>query len=99
MSNDFFFSDIDECMISNPCTNGTCNNTPGSYNCSCEVGYSLIDNGTTCSLNSDANNGDRSGPSPLFLYIPLCTFLLLYYSATCIIFCNTDELRYTIKFN
>jgi hypothetical protein len=40
-------ADINECTA-NPtlCGAGTCNNTPGSYNCSCPTGYTF--NGTTC---------------------------------------------------
>ena len=41
------FPDIDECSISAPCdTNAQCLNTPGSYNCSCNSGYT--GNGTHC---------------------------------------------------
>nr|XP_011470919.1 PREDICTED: uncharacterized protein LOC101297108 [Fragaria vesca subsp. vesca] len=37
--------DIDECKVSNTCTNGKCQNSPGSYSCSpCDRGY--ISNGT-----------------------------------------------------
>ena len=33
--------DIDECLTSQPChANATCNNTVGSYLCSCDLGYS-----------------------------------------------------------
>ena len=42
----FLCPDIDECE-SSPCdVNATCTNTPGSYSCSCNDGYS--GNGTTC---------------------------------------------------
>ncbi|KAL6206512.1 hypothetical protein ACLB2K_023760 [Fragaria x ananassa] len=30
---------IDECKVSNPCTNGLCENSPGSYSCLCDKGY------------------------------------------------------------
>ena len=40
------FSDIDECL-EDPChSNATCNNTDGSFICSCNTGYT--GNGTTC---------------------------------------------------
>lgn len=32
------FPDVDEC-VSNPCINGDCVNTPGSYHCKCHEGY------------------------------------------------------------
>ncbi|KAM6959295.1 latent-transforming growth factor beta-binding protein 4 [Aplochiton taeniatus] len=38
-------SDIDECR-QNPCSNGRCDNTPGSYKCVCRLGYKL--DGTAC---------------------------------------------------
>ena len=42
--------DIDECSISTPCdTNAQCSNTPGSYICSCNVGFT--GNGTHCTGN------------------------------------------------
>ncbi|KAJ0022516.1 hypothetical protein NQD34_010006, partial [Periophthalmus magnuspinnatus] len=39
-------TDIDECRQA-PCTNGRCQNTPGSYRCICRHGYRLSNN--TCS--------------------------------------------------
>ncbi|MBA0659491.1 hypothetical protein Goklo_011625, partial [Gossypium klotzschianum] len=43
-------SDINECDTLKPC-NGTCNNAPGSYNCSCPDGFEDdgLRNGTGCS--------------------------------------------------
>ena len=42
----FTHADIDECNT-NPChPNATCNNTGGSYICTCDTGYT--GNGTTC---------------------------------------------------
>ena len=41
------FSDINECNT-NPCdANASCNNTKGSYECTCNAGYE--GNGTNCS--------------------------------------------------
>ena len=41
------FLDIDECLT-NPCdANANCNNTDGSYGCTCHLGYE--GNGTYCS--------------------------------------------------
>jgi len=42
----FFIADIDECK-SNPCTQ-ICTNTVGTYICSCNKGYTLQADGTTC---------------------------------------------------
>ncbi|XP_051512932.1 latent-transforming growth factor beta-binding protein 4-like isoform X3 [Myxocyprinus asiaticus] len=40
-------SDIDEChQTSPPCSNGRCENTPGSFRCECRTGYRL--QGNTC---------------------------------------------------
>ena len=42
------FSDIDECATNDGGCAQTCNNTDGSYTCSCLDGYSSTDNGITC---------------------------------------------------
>ena len=39
--------DIDECSGVNPCQQG-CTNTQGSFMCSCEDGFLLDDDGSTC---------------------------------------------------
>jgi len=39
-------TDINECS-SSPCDH-TCNNTVGSYECSCNFGYELDSDGITC---------------------------------------------------
>jgi len=43
------FIDIDECY-ENPkiCLNGKCRNTPGSYICECQPGYTVSPDGTFC---------------------------------------------------
>ena len=45
----FTFSDIDECNSTKPFTpcDQICENIPGSYNCSCEDGFNLV-NGSRC---------------------------------------------------
>ena len=44
--------DIDECKDinngTNPCHNGTCKNTEGSYECFCPPGYILDSSGIVC---------------------------------------------------
>ena len=48
-----YFLDRDECTESpNYCQHG-CNNTVGSFICTCEPGYSLRDDGRTCREFSD----------------------------------------------
>ena len=49
----FFFSDFDECAnnIDNCDVNAYCNNTVGSFNCTCKSGYT--GNGTTCAGKYD----------------------------------------------
>ena len=34
--------DINECDLSNPCGNGNCTNTRGSYRCDCNIGYEMV---------------------------------------------------------
>ena len=46
-SYNFLVSDIDECEMYSLC-NQTCNNTAGGYTCSCEAGYKLATDLTSC---------------------------------------------------
>jgi hypothetical protein len=42
-----YYLDINECLTDSPChANATCNNTEGSYMCTCDSGYS--GDGFTC---------------------------------------------------
>ena len=41
-------SDIDECAVENGGCHHTCHNTPGSFECRCNSGYSLASDGRTC---------------------------------------------------
>ena len=43
-------TDINECGEVNDCQQ-TCMNTEGSYSCSCDEGFSLADDGRTCTGN------------------------------------------------
>ena len=43
------YIDIDECNTANGGCSHTCVNTPGSFICYCNDGYSLDSNGLTCS--------------------------------------------------
>ena len=46
-----FLVDIDECSDGTSGCEQTCMNTPGSYVCGCNVGYSLLPNGKACTGN------------------------------------------------
>jgi len=51
--------DVDECQqASNLCPNGTCVNTPGSYECACDAGYELNGNGQCVNIDECANGTD-----------------------------------------
>ncbi|CAI7935428.1 fibrillin-2-like, partial [Podarcis lilfordi] len=48
---------VDEC-ISNPCTNGDCVNTPGSYYCKCHTGFQRTPTKQACiDLDECIQNG------------------------------------------
>ena len=42
------FTDVDECQTNNGECNQTCTNTPGSFECSCGIGYNLAANNLDC---------------------------------------------------
>ena len=42
------FSDIDECAVENGFCDHTCHNTNGSYYCSCQAGFVLLDDKAGC---------------------------------------------------
>ena len=44
-----FITDINECEINNGGCEQMCNNTNGSFFCSCEMGYQLDSSGLNCS--------------------------------------------------
>lgn len=49
----FQHTDVDECGVdSNPCDQ-ICDNTEGSFLCSCNTGYELQENGQTCLGNNE----------------------------------------------
>ena len=39
--NNFHLTDIDECTVNTHACDHICHNTPGSYSCSCRLGYTL----------------------------------------------------------
>jgi len=45
------FLDIDECRLRKRRCSQVCNNTPGSFTCSCRPGYELIDQRTCTGVN------------------------------------------------
>ncbi|XP_043990687.1 fibrillin-1 isoform X2 [Gambusia affinis] len=52
--------DIDECL-NNPCVNGQCINTDGSFRCECPTGYSLDISGVTCEDKNECEIGNPCG--------------------------------------
>nr|XP_061796796.1 fibrillin-1-like [Nerophis lumbriciformis] len=52
--------DIDEC-INNPCQNGQCINTDGSFRCECPMGYNLDISGVTCVDTDECDIGNPCG--------------------------------------
>lgn len=78
-------TDINECLLTNPCGVGTCRNLPGRYRCFCPQGYQFIDGGTCVNINEcvetpnicgDAQCIDEEGgyhcicPSDEFVFVP-----------------------------
>ncbi|XP_070184460.1 mucin-like protein, partial [Littorina saxatilis] len=51
--------EVDECRQTSPC-NQQCANTVGSFNCSCHVGFTLV-NATSCQGRSKVTGGDQRG--------------------------------------
>lgn len=50
--------DVNECLDSSKCAHGTCNNTEGSYFCTCFAGYES--NGTSCQGNPLSSEYSKS---------------------------------------
>ncbi|PIO34909.1 hypothetical protein AB205_0047290, partial [Aquarana catesbeiana] len=50
-NNEIHLSDIDECKIMNGGCDSLCENSEGSYKCSCLDGYALVPDGRTCGGN------------------------------------------------
>ena len=50
-----FATDVDECSTSNGGCDQVCTNTVGSFNCSCNDGFSLNMDGATCDGLCSAN--------------------------------------------
>ena len=75
------FSDVNECSGNHGCSHG-CQNTVGSYQCTCPNGYSLSSNQRTCAGNCfmhlhdhNVNNYYSKGTDNYFYkHHPLFTF-------------------------
>jgi len=51
-------TDFDECrQVPNPCINGRCENTLGSFRCVCRTGYKLLENSCIGKSNHVTHNG------------------------------------------
>ena len=49
-------TDNDECVMGTDTCDQVCINKPGSYNCSCNTGFSLKANGISCIGNNEIRN-------------------------------------------
>ena len=56
-----YFTDMNECSATGHGCSQLCYNTDGSYNCGCREGYSLNDDGRTCSLSCGGILTETSG--------------------------------------
>ena len=75
--------DIDECANASTCdSNAACTNTPGSFTCTCNQGYT--GNGTTCE-GTDSNS--VSCKSYTLLYQILMSVLMLPLTTVTLILC------------
>ncbi|XP_041837926.1 fibrillin-1 isoform X2 [Melanotaenia boesemani] len=52
--------DVDECL-NDPCVNGQCINTDGSFRCECPLGYRLDESGVTCVDTDECDIGNPCG--------------------------------------
>ena len=69
---DKYYTDINECHTNNGGCEQICNNTVGSFECSCNQGYSLSSDGTNCigkQYNYYHNNIDKELSNLEFLII------------------------------
>ncbi|XP_066302866.1 von Willebrand factor D and EGF domain-containing protein-like [Branchiostoma lanceolatum] len=70
--------DIDECLVTNHGCENDCENTPGSYTCSCPEGFELKDDRRTC---QDTNECETSYP---------CTHICINTDGSYICSCPSD---------
>ena len=84
----FFFLDVDDCteMTDNCDVNAYCNNTVGSFNCTCNFGFT--GNGTTCAGKYDYFVVDES----CFYFIPQSHACSAQKSTTCFQFSQNLQL-------
>ncbi|XP_070543674.1 fibrillin-2-like [Ptychodera flava] len=50
---------IDECALENICANGNCENTVGSFFCTCRSGFRVSSDGRTCEDNDECRDNPR----------------------------------------
>ena len=76
----FFFSDINECEVDNPCNvTQTCQNLPGTFSCSCPAGYvgDGEKHGTGCSPIPSSESKFPLVNVALGKYLVYCFFFVL----------------------
>ena len=72
-----FFTDLNECDNNNGGCSQMCNNIFGSFNCSCESGYYLLDDGFTCNgefINQHCSSASRK----CFCLFLFCLFFVSF---------------------
>ena len=55
-------ADVDECLVENGGCEGECLNKPGSYLCSCPLGFRLASNGRKCIDKNECSLRNGHGP-------------------------------------
>ena len=62
----WYFSDINECSEGTDNCDQRCTNTDGSYTCSCNSGYTLAEDGRSCTPVAPLCGGELTGSSGSF---------------------------------
>ena len=73
----FFFTDINECDTNNGGCEQICNNTAGSYYCSCDFNYHLDVDGHACLPGNGTNSNSTTSTTTTtsMFYFNFCSFI------------------------